>query len=206
MIRRPRRTVPAVIVAVILLAIAVVVVWSCVQILLGHAPVLPFAAIAAAGATLTAASVAVLVTAGVLVVLGLILIIVAAWPGRPTVLALAARPDVTAQDISSRQDMDKDMDPPAAAGTTVQPVSGATRRSIRNAVAAAASGVDGIDHVVVKVAARSLTATVHTPLRSSTELSGQVRDAVTARLDDIGLARPLRVRVRTNTTRTAGGS
>ena len=113
---------------------------------------------------------------------------------------------MTAQDISSRQDMDKDMDPPAAAGTTVQPVSGATRRSIRNAVAAAASGVDGIDHVVVKVAARSLTATVHTPLRSSTELSGQVRDAVTARLDDIGLARPLRVRVRTNTTRTAGGS
>ena len=92
MIRRPRRTVPAVIVAVILLAIAVLVVWSCVQILLDHAPVLPLAAIAATAATLTAASIAVLVTAGVLVVLGLTLIIVAAWPGRPTVLALAPAP------------------------------------------------------------------------------------------------------------------
>ncbi len=180
MIRRPRRVVPATIVALVLLAAAVLTAWSCVQVLLGQTPIVPFAALATAAAGLTWTAVPVLVAAGVLGVVGIVLIVVAIVPGRPTVLALA----------------DRSWDHPQAAA-------GATRRSITSAVKAAASGVSGVDRASVALSGRIVTATVHTPLRAEPELTEQVRTAVAARLDDIAPARPLRVRVRTTAARSS---
>lgn len=194
MIRRPRRTVPAVIVALVLLAGAVLVVWSCVQVLTGQAPVIPFTALATAAAALTWADLPVLIGGGILAVIGIALLIVAAAPGRPTVLALADRPDRTRDEATSRDDMDRAVH---LSGTAAQPDAGATRRSVARAISTAAAGVPGVDHATARLAARSVIATVHTPLRGSTELTGQVSDAITAALDDIGLTRPLRVRVAT---------
>lgn len=180
MIRRPRRVVPATIVALVLLAAAVLTVWSCVQVLLGQAPVVPFAALAATAASLTWAAAPVLGAAGVLAVLGAVLLVLAVVPGRPTVLALA----------------DRDHGSP-------QPTAGATRRSVSSAVASAARGVSGIDRATAALSGRTVTATVHTPLHADPELTEQVRSAVTARLDDIAPARPLKVRVRMTAARSA---
>lgn len=178
MIRRPRRVVPATIVALVLLAAAVPTVWSGAQVLLGQSPVVPFAALATAAASLTWAAMPVLAAAGVLAVAGIVLILAAVVPGKPTVLALADR-----------------------TWNSSQPSAGATRRSISTAVKAAASGVSGVDRATVGLSGRTVTATVHTPLRADPELTAQVRTAVTARLDDIAPARPLKVRIRTTAAR-----
>lgn len=176
MIRRPRRSLTASLVALVLLVAAVLVTWSCVQVLLGRTPIVPFGAIGAAGAAVTAQGV--LAAAAVVAALGMVLLVVAILPGRPTVLPLANRGEVA-------------------------PVAGATRRSLRHAVAASAGSVDGVDRASATISGRTVTATVHTPFRAGPELTEQVRTAVTARLHDIALARPLRVRVRTTAARNS---
>ena len=52
MIRRPRRSLPAILLALVLLAAAVLVAVSCIQLLLHQNPLIPFGAVAAFGASL----------------------------------------------------------------------------------------------------------------------------------------------------------
>lgn len=172
MIRRPRRTAPAVLVAGVLLAVSVLVAWSSVQVLLDAQPVIPFAAAAAALSNLTLADPFVLAAAAVTALVGLALLLVAVVPGAPTVVALA--------------------DPAEPAG----PVAGVTRRSLARALARAAA-VDGVHGATVRLTRRRVVVTARTPYRTTQpDLADHVRDAVTARLTDIGLARPTAVAVR----------
>ncbi len=173
MIRRPRRTVPAVLVAVLLLAVAVLVTWSSAQVLLGQQPIVPFADLAAALAALTPADPPVLAAAALSAVAGLVLVVVAVVPGAPTVLALA-----TPAEPASRL------------------AAGVTRRSLIHTLSRAAA-VDGVDAARVRLDRRRVVVTARTPYRTAQpDLADQVRDAVTARLADVGLARPVTVAVR----------
>jgi hypothetical protein len=181
-IRRPRRTVPAVLVAVTVLAVAVLGTWSSVQVLLGEQPVVPFSDLAAAPAALSPADPPVLATAAVAAVLGLALLLGALVPGAPTVLALAAPTGPARLDA------------------------GVTRRSLARSLARAAE-VDGVDRAVVRLGRRRVVVTARSPYRTAQpDLAADIGDAVAARLADIGLARPRSVTVRLGQPRRSGGT
>lgn len=177
MIRRPRRTLPALLVALGLLAAAVLTAISCVQLLLGQPPLLPFADLARTGRGLSWNQPVVLAGAAVITVLGLMLLAAALVPGTPTVLPLAR-----------------------VAG---QPETGVTRPSLSRSLTNAATAVDGVDHAQVLVRTWRVTATVRTARLRPPDLVERVRAAVTERLDDIGPARHPQIRVRVSTARSS---
>lgn len=176
MIRRPRRTTPAILVALALLAVAVLVTISCVQLLLGQPPLLPFTTLAEIGARLTVAAPAVLAAAAGAALLGLVLLYLALAPGAPTVLAL----DAGTSGIDT----------------------GVTRASLAAALTDTARGVDGVDTAQVQVRGRRVTTTVHTPLHEPGGLREQVSTALNDRLTDLAPTHSPQVRVRVATTRS----
>lgn len=176
MIRRPRRTLPALLVALGLLAVAVLTAISCIQLLLGRPPLLPFADLAQTGSGLSWNQPVVLTCAAVITVLGLVLLAAGVVPGTPTVLPLAR-----------------------VAG---QPETGITRPSLTRSLTNAAAAVDGVDHARVRVRTWRVTTTVRTTRLKPPDLAEQVRDAVTQRLDDIAPARQPQIRVRLSTARS----
>jgi len=177
MIRRPRRSLPALLVALGLLAAAVLTAISCIQLLLGQPPLLPFAELARTASGLSWHQPVVLAGAAVITLLGLMLLAAALVPGTPTVLPLAPVAD--------------------------QPETGVTRPSLSRSLANAAAAVDGVDHAQVRVRDRRVTATVRTPLQDSPGLDEQVRAALAERLDDIAPARHPQIRVRLSTARSS---
>ncbi|MGE7059834.1 DUF6286 domain-containing protein [Staphylococcus hominis] len=88
MTRRSRRALPATLTALVLLAVSVVVAVSAIQLALGETPLLPYDVIAARlnGTTWSATPVA--VTGGVTAATGLLLLLIAALPGRARTTAL----------------------------------------------------------------------------------------------------------------------
>ena len=169
MTRLPRRTVPALMVGFVLLATSVLVAASCFQVIAGVPPLLPFAALGRAAASLTPADPPVLVAGGLLALLGAVLLVSALLPGTPQVLPLAVR------------------DGGASAGVT--------RQSLARDLAAHARRTDGISVARVSVGARTIRATARTPLRDPSGLAERVRAALNARLAEVELARTPRVRV-----------
>ncbi|MEU6700137.1 DUF6286 domain-containing protein [Pseudonocardia sp. NPDC046786] len=177
MIRRPRRSVAASLVALVLLAVCVLLAVAVVQQLLGQQPVLPFTDLNALAAGLTGADVAFLVLSGVLALAGLVLVLVALRPGTPTVLPLAGRDGAATTDT------------------------GITRRSLDRALSDAATGVDGIARANVSSTRRRATVSAHASFGDATALRTAVRDAVSERLAAIGPARSPRVRVKVTGTK-----
>jgi hypothetical protein len=177
MIRRPRRTVPATIVGLVLLAAAVVVAISCIQVIAGSPPLVPFSALAELGRDTTWSDPRVLAAGAILSVVGLALLACGLLPGNPQVLALAPGDDHTAAGIS--------------------------RRSLAGDLTRHARRADGITDARVRVGARTVTVNARTPLRDRSGLPERVRELVTERLDDINLARPARLRVTVTSDRNA---
>lgn len=169
MIRRPRRTVPATIVGVVLLALAVVVAVSCIQLIVGSPPLVPLGTVAGLGRGVSWNAPVVLAGGAVLALIGLVLLACAILPGTPKVLALASTNDHTD--------------------------AGVARHSLGRDLASHARSADGITDAHVTVGARSVKVNARTLLGDRSGLSERVRDAVTERLEDINLARRPRVRV-----------
>jgi uncharacterized protein DUF6286 len=174
--RRPARTVPATITAVVLLALGVGLVWAAVQRLArGSWP--GFADQTATWlAALTWGNVWVLILSIGVAVLGLVLLVAAIKPGPPTAMAV---------DSGSSDD----------ASTEVV----MTRRSVAKLATARAGQVDGVDSVSSVVGARKVTVTVKTPSQQRSEIEQQVRDRVTGALLSAGLAPMPAVVVRART-------
>ncbi|TWF78936.1 hypothetical protein FHX44_114860 [Pseudonocardia hierapolitana] len=177
MIRRPRRTVPATIVGLVLLVAAVVVAISCIQLIAGIPPLVAFRTLAELGRDTTWNDPRVLAAGGILSLVGLVLLACGLLPGRPQVLALAPGDDLTAAGIS--------------------------RRSLARDLTSHARRADGITDARVRVGARTVTVNARTPLRDRSGLPELVRELVTERLDDIDLARPARLRVTVTSDRSA---
>jgi hypothetical protein len=177
MIRRPRRTVPATIVGLVLLVAAVLVAISCIQLIAGSAPLVAFSTLAELGRDTTWNDPRVLAAGGILSLVGLVLLACGLLPGRPQVLALAPGDDHTAAGIS--------------------------RRSLAGDLTSHARCADGITDARVRVGARTVTVNARTPLRDRSGLPERVRELVTERLDDINLARPARLRVTVTSDRSA---
>jgi uncharacterized protein DUF6286 len=177
MIRRPRRTVPATIVGLMLLVAAVVVAISCIQLMAGSPPLVGFSTLAELGRDTTWNDTRVLAAGGFLSLVGLVLLACGLLPGRLQVLALSPGDDRIAAGIS--------------------------RRSLAGDLTSHARRADGVTDARVRVGARTVTVNARTPLRDRSGLSERVRELVTERLDDINLARPARLRVTVTTDRSA---
>ncbi|OLR93275.1 DUF6286 domain-containing protein [Actinokineospora bangkokensis] len=174
--RRPRRSTPAVLVALVLLAASVLVGVSAVQQLLGEPTWISYDSAARALNGLRWNDTAVLIAAGAVGLVGAVLLLSAVTPGRPTVLPLAE----------------------GAGGID----SGVSRRSYRSTLRRAAASVDGVTGAAVSVTARAVKAVVTTNRVDTTGLSEAVRAAVQDRVDAIGPQRPPTVKIKVKAPRS----
>jgi hypothetical protein len=167
--RRPRRSVPAVLTAVVVLAACVLVAVVAIQLIVGERPWVSFDAVASALHDLRWTDVLPAVAGGVVALLGLILVLAAILPGATTVLPLGGSFDA-----------------------------GAARGGYRSTLRAAAADVDGVSGAAVKLGTRRVKVRVETARTSPDGLADAVREAVGHRLDQVGPAtRPaVSVRVR----------
>jgi hypothetical protein len=168
--RLPRRTIPAVITAVVLLSVCVLTAVSAIQLLAGRRPLISYAAIADLAHTTPWNSLAVASIACLVMLIGIILLLSAILPGRATVIPLQA----------TETDMD----------------TGASRRSLRSTLRAAATAVDGVTAATLTLRGKTVTAAVRTHRTTPEGLAEAVRAAISHRLDQISPATRPAVRVR----------
>ncbi|MEV6221197.1 DUF6286 domain-containing protein [Nocardia fluminea] len=176
MTRRPRRVVPAVIVALLLVAAAVLVAVSLIQRLTGTREWVSYDSVAARLHDTSWGSAWVLSAGIVVVVLGLALLAAAALPGKPVLLALEPG------------DGDE---------------AGIARRSLRHALADAADGVDGLEKTRVRLRRSKIHVTGHTH-HSAERTTQDVGQAVATRLDLIKPAQVPRLRTSLRTIGPGG--
>ena len=171
---RPRRMVPATIVAVVLIVVSAFVAAGIIAALAGRRlDILHPGAVASWLAGLRWHDAIPLAVGVVAMVVGLILLVAAVKPGRAKVVALACdEPDV---------------------------VIGLTRRGVRCVAAVAAGDVDGVERARARVRGRRVRVKVTTPLREASEVVAvgeRARQAAERALDELDLARPVKVAVR----------
>ncbi|MFI7120310.1 DUF6286 domain-containing protein [Amycolatopsis sp. NPDC049868] len=171
--RRPRRSVPAVLVALVVLAGCVLAAAVAVQTIVGEKPWISYGAVASALHDIRWNDPLPAIAGGVVALLGLLLLVSAMVPGRPTVLPLEGGPD-----------------------------SGASRRSYRSTLRTAASTVDGVSAAKLKVKRRAIVSVVTTGRTNTAGLADAVRTAIERRLAQIGPASVPAVRVRVKATRS----
>ncbi|MET8850747.1 DUF6286 domain-containing protein [Amycolatopsis sp. NPDC004625] len=171
--RRPRRSVPAAAVALVLTAAGALTAVVAGQLLLGERPWLDYGAAARRLHDLRWGDLLVVGTGAALAALGLVLVLAALLPGRPTVLPLHGEPD-----------------------------SGVSRRSFGAALRTAAARVDGVEKVHLKLRRRSVRVRVRTRRTRPDGIADSVRAAVAARLDRIDPVRRPDVKVRLRTSRS----
>jgi hypothetical protein len=172
MMRRPRRTIPAVVTALVLLSVCVLTAVSVIQLLAGSRPLISYAAIADLAHTTHWDSVGVAIGAGGVMLIGLVLLLTAILPGRPTIVPLRA----------------------TDTGSVID--AGASRRSLRSTLRAAANAVDGVTATTLTLRRRTVSAVVRTHRTTPEGLTEAVRAAIERRLDQISPATRPAVRVR----------
>ncbi|SDS92467.1 hypothetical protein SAMN04488543_2653 [Friedmanniella luteola] len=176
--RRPSRTVPASIVAAVLLAVGAAAVWLAVEALVGGGWSCLGRGVGRALGGQTWGSTTLLTTAGGLVVLGLVLLVAALTPGRPTTVRLAA---------------------PRGPVGPARTEFAITRRALGRLVGTAADEVDGVDRVSATARGRTVDVVVTTPSEQTADVAAAVRRRVDRALTDAGVqpTPAARVRVRT---------
>lgn len=170
--RRPRRSIPAALVAVAGIAVSALAATSGVQWLLGKPQLVSLDAVAASAHAVAWDQPQVFAAGVVSAVLGAVLLLAAVLPGRPTVVPLTPE------------------------GFDAQVDAGASRRGVASTLRAAAVGVDGVVGSSVKVRARRVAAKVSTDRAHTDGLPESVRAAVDQRLGQLGLATSPRVKVK----------
>jgi hypothetical protein len=173
--RRPRRSTPAVLTALVLLAVCVLVAVVAIQMIIGASQLVDYRSVATTLHGTHWNDLGTALAGGVLALAGLLLLLAAILPGAPTVLPLSGDP--TGMD------------------------SGATRRGLRATLRAAASTVDGVSVAKLRLGRGKVAAVVRTNRTNTTGLDDAVRAAIEHRLDQINLADRPNLTVRVQTTR-----
>lgn len=175
MIRRPRRSTPATLVALVLLAVCVLVVLCCVQVLLGQIPLISLSQLLGVSSGLSWNSAATIAIAIVLAVLGLVLVLAAIRPGKPTVMPLVRMTDA-------------DGAPGADAGVR--------RTSLTKDLTTTAAAVPGVATASISARRRRVTATITFAAADPTTVPDTVRGRLEYRLIVVGPAPRPKVRVK----------
>lgn len=178
MIRRSRRTLPATVVALVLLAAGALVATTAIQILLDYQPLFTFEAVTGALAGVAWSSGIVLIVAVVAAVIGVLLLGAAIVPGGSHVLPLAAAP-----------------------GEAWNGSAGWHRNDLATRLRRRAVAVEGVERAKVRVRRR----TVKVAARTHRGTAADLREALTADLDhdldSLALASRPRLRVTVTSTR-----
>ncbi|MDT8910021.1 DUF6286 domain-containing protein [Amycolatopsis sp. PS_44_ISF1] len=169
--RRPRRSVPATLTALVILAVCVFAAAVSIQLIIGEKPWISYAAVTGWLHDRHWTDPIPGIAGGVAALLGLILLLAAVLPGKATVLPL-------------RGDLD----------------SGASRRSYRSTLRTAASSVEGVSGAKVKLGGRRVKAVVTTARTNTDGLAEAVRTAVEQRVGQIDPVTPPAVKVRLKTS------
>lgn len=175
--RRPSRTVPASIVAVLLLAIGVLAVIAAVARLTNGSWASQVTAPASAVAGLTWGSAAVIAAAAVVAVLGLVLIVAALKPGARKAASVQA----------------------GSAGAAADREYVISTRAIAKLAVARADGVDGVDKVSASASDRRVHVAVTTSSQQRDAIRTQVAQAVSETLAAAGITPRPRVSVAVRT-------
>ncbi|HVV07742.1 DUF6286 domain-containing protein [Amycolatopsis sp.] len=173
MIRRPRRSLAATLVALVGLALCALVATSAIQLLVHQKPVLDYHAAATRLHDLHWNELPVVIAGAVLAALGLVLLLTAVLPGRALVLPLQG-----------------------GGGTSAPLDSGAARRGMTNTLRAAAESIDGVGSAKLKLGRRKLKARITPDRLAGDELGRQVTAALDEQLDRIAPARRPATRVK----------
>jgi hypothetical protein len=171
---RPRRTIPAAIASIALLAAGLLTALEAITALWGRpAQIVPIDDLTRWAGTTTWQDKEALGSAGLATLLGLLLLLIAAVAGRPRVIALRTGDD----DL----------------------VAGVSPRMLSRLLTDAAERVDGVRRARVKVRGRRVTAKATTDLREAAGLKERVRAAVEQEIDYMAPVGRYTVRVRVRT-------
>lgn len=191
MTRRPRRTLPALLVALVLLALGALAATSAVQTLLGRTPVVSLDAVPSALNGVAWESPIVLIVAGVAALVGLVLLLAAILPGPSHVLPLTTAPAAPAGDTGDRG-------PWSGGGVEA---AGWHRSDLGQRLRRRAQTVEGVSGATAQVRRRSVKVVARTHRATTAELRDAVESALSTDLDSLGLARRPRLRVSVSSTR-----
>lgn len=179
---RPHRSIPAILVALVLLVVAVLTVWTSVQRLaVGTWPSWWSALAPVQGASWGTPTV-IAVAAGACLI-GLVLLLAAILPGAPSAVPLSGSDD--------RHELV------------------VTRSGLARLVTGSASRVSGLDGVSTSVGGRQVSVRVTTPSAQTADVQQRVADDVRSRIADLGLRPEPRVTVTARSTAaraTEGGA
>lgn len=185
MIRHPRRSIPAILLGLILLAICVLVALSAIQLLIGHRPLIPFAALADVGARQQWSDTLVLTAGAIAAALGVLLLACGLWPGKPTVLAL-----------KSIAETEQEGEPGEDDWTSYPTDAGVTRRGLASALRASLSDTGGVTKATIRIRHRRIRGKLRTERRDTSIVQEAARDALQRHLQGIPLRRAPRLRLR----------
>ena len=172
--RRPSRSLTATILAISLLALGALGAWLTISLMTtGQWPAHAAGTMEAIGATRLGHA-AVLATACALAVLGLIMLLLALWPGRPRHIAILSD-DIPGQTVVTHRDL----------STLVQ-------RRVEQ--------VDGVQGARVHTTRSRAQVRVDSLLSDNDQVLHDARAAARSALDQINPARPMRTRVRVRRT------
>ena len=168
---RGRRTVSAVIVAILLLVLGALVAWQAILVQTGREPYgVNASAIAARLRQTPWTDSGVMAAAAVGIALGLVLLALAVLPSRRRYLRL------------------RETDPVL--------VTGITPANLRRALSGAAQRVNGINSAETQLTRTTATTVITSSLSMTERLPGAAQDAITVRLEQLDPVEPIAVRVR----------
>ncbi|WP_433802180.1 DUF6286 domain-containing protein [Actinomycetospora sp. CA-084318] len=190
MTRRPRRTAPALLVSLVLLALGALAATSAIQTLLGRTPVVSLDAVPSALSGVAWESPAVLIVAGVAALVGLVLLLAAILPGSSHVLPVGTAP-ATAGGTG-------EWGPWSGGGVET---AGWHRNDLALRLRRRAATVEGITGATAKVRRRSVKVVARTHRATTDDLRQAVETALSSDLDTLGLTARPRLRVSVSSTR-----
>lgn len=175
MIRRPRRAGPAVVVAVLLLAVCVAVAVSLIQRLVGAHEFLSYDSVADDLHGMTWHDMPVLAVGIGAIVFGVGLLVLALWPGRADVLPLGADDGISA---------------------------GVTRGGLRTALRSTAGSVDGVSSARIRLRRKAVKVSARTERTGADGLPEEICETLTRRVQEIGPQRVRHVRAKLHGPKT----
>lgn len=203
MTRRPRRTLPATLVALVVLAACVLVAVSSIQVLAGRRPLVPLAALARYGEHLHWNATAVIAVGAAAAGAGLVLLTAGLWPGKPTVLPLAPTDPPGDSELAG---VGEALGGEAADGgepcvTWCPADAGVTRRGLSAALRTTLADTAEVSKPTVRIRRRRISGKAQTESHDTTTVHGRAAAELDRAVATVRLHHPPRLRLHVSRAR-----